>query len=124
MSATGGASWFEFAQAIIGNAQRPRVVPIATAEYPTPARRPAYGVLATRRFEETFGFALGNGANPLRDVSRVRRSERGEARLEERVRERLRRPTTLRPALRKCEVEGREGASGAKPRLEERVRER
>ena len=36
----------------------PRLVPIATADYPTPARRPAYGVLATARFERTFGFAL------------------------------------------------------------------
>jgi dTDP-4-dehydrorhamnose reductase len=58
MSATGSASWHEFAQAIVGDAKRPRVVPITTAEYPTPARRPAYGVLATQRFETTFGFGL------------------------------------------------------------------
>ena len=38
--------------------QQPRIVPITTADYPTPARRPAYGVLATSRFESTFGFAL------------------------------------------------------------------
>jgi len=58
LSATGRASWHEFAQAIVGDAKRPRVVPITTAEYPTPARRPAYGVLATGRFESTFGFGL------------------------------------------------------------------
>jgi dTDP-4-dehydrorhamnose reductase len=58
LSATGRASWHEFAQAIVGDATRPRVVPITTAEYPTPARRPPYGVLATQRFETTFGFGL------------------------------------------------------------------
>jgi dTDP-4-dehydrorhamnose reductase len=58
LSATGHASWYEFAQAIIGDGTPPRVVPIATNEYPTPARRPAYGVLATQRFEATFGFGL------------------------------------------------------------------
>jgi len=58
LSATGRASWHEFAKAIVGDAARPRVVPITTAEYPTPARRPAYGVLGTERFEQTFGFAL------------------------------------------------------------------
>jgi dTDP-4-dehydrorhamnose reductase len=58
LSATGSASWHEFAQAILGEAARPRVLPITTAEYPTPARRPAYGVLATQTFEATFGFGL------------------------------------------------------------------
>ena len=58
MSAGGVASWFEFARAIVGDVPRPRVVPITTADYPTPARRPAYAVLSTVRFERTFGFAL------------------------------------------------------------------
>ena len=58
MSSTGATTWHGFARAIVGDVQRPRVTPIATADYPTPARRPAYGVLATARFERTFGFAL------------------------------------------------------------------
>ena len=60
LSSKGAASWYDFACAIVAlmPAPRPRVVPIATADYPLPARRPAYGVLATVRFEETFGFAL------------------------------------------------------------------
>lgn len=58
LSATGRASWHDFASAIVGDAKKPRVVPISTADYPTPARRPAYGVLATKRFEATFGFGL------------------------------------------------------------------
>ena len=58
LSCTGQASWYDFARAIVGDAPRPRVTPITTADYPTPARRPAYGVLATARFEATFGFGL------------------------------------------------------------------
>jgi dTDP-4-dehydrorhamnose reductase len=58
LSAQGSASWFEFARAIVGAVERPRVVPIATAEYPTLAKRPAYAVLATRKLEETFGVVL------------------------------------------------------------------
>jgi dTDP-4-dehydrorhamnose reductase len=58
LSSTGSTTWFDFARAIIGDGSRTCVRPIASAEYPTPARRPAYGVLDTRRFEQTFGFAL------------------------------------------------------------------
>lgn len=58
LSARGQASWYDFARVIVGAAERPRVVPITTAEYPLPARRPAYGVLATERFAATFGFTL------------------------------------------------------------------
>jgi dTDP-4-dehydrorhamnose reductase len=58
LSSSGAASWYDFACAIIGAAPGPRIVPIATTQYPTPARRPAYGVLGTARFEATFGFAL------------------------------------------------------------------
>ena len=58
LSSTGQASWHDFARAIIGDVPRPRIVPIATAQYPTLARRPLYGVLGTARFEATFGFAL------------------------------------------------------------------
>jgi dTDP-4-dehydrorhamnose reductase len=58
LSGRGRASWFDFARAIFDDADRPRVVPITTAEYPTPARRPASAVLATAKFEEAFGIAL------------------------------------------------------------------
>jgi dTDP-4-dehydrorhamnose reductase len=49
---SGVASWYDFAQAIAEDgvaagllATLPRVVPIGTADYPTPARRPAFSVL-------------------------------------------------------------------------------
>jgi len=58
MSAQGSTTWFEFARAILGPIERPRVIPIATAEYPTLAKRPAYAVLATRKLEECFGIVL------------------------------------------------------------------
>jgi len=58
LSSGGHASWYDFARAILGDAPRPRVVPIATSSYPTPARRPSYTVLATVKFETTFGFGL------------------------------------------------------------------
>jgi dTDP-4-dehydrorhamnose reductase len=65
LSGHGQGSWFEFAQAIFGDAGRPRLVPITTAEYPTPARRPAYAVLATAKFEQTFGLALPHWRDTL-----------------------------------------------------------
>jgi dTDP-4-dehydrorhamnose reductase len=58
VSARGSTSWFEFARAILGPTERPRVVPIKTSEYPTPARRPAYAVLATAKLERVFGLSL------------------------------------------------------------------
>ena len=56
----GEASWAEFAVAIFAASARrggrqPRVETITTAEYPTPARRPANSRLATSRIREAFG---------------------------------------------------------------------
>jgi dTDP-4-dehydrorhamnose reductase len=62
MSAGGETTWYEFARAIVDLQEQdrahPRVVPITTADYPTAARRPAYAVLSSARFERTFDFAL------------------------------------------------------------------
>jgi dTDP-4-dehydrorhamnose reductase len=55
----GEVSWRGFAEAILADAMgdaAPAVQPIATAEFPTPARRPAYSVLDTGRLERTFGY--------------------------------------------------------------------
>jgi dTDP-4-dehydrorhamnose reductase len=60
--AEGQASWRAFAEAIFAGAHErgllqriPGVVPIATSDYPTPARRPAYSVLDTSRLQQDFG---------------------------------------------------------------------
>jgi len=56
----GETSWFGFASAIMAElAARgravPNVLPIPTASYPTPARRPANSVLDCDRFDRVFG---------------------------------------------------------------------
>jgi dTDP-4-dehydrorhamnose reductase len=62
LTAAGSTTWHGFAEAIVAGAQArsllaraPRVVPIATADYPTPAARPAYSVLDTARLRADFG---------------------------------------------------------------------
>lgn len=67
LSAGGHATWYEFACAILADAPRVRVSPIGTAEYPTPARRPAYGVLDTTRFSRAFGLSLPDWQTLLRE---------------------------------------------------------
>jgi dTDP-4-dehydrorhamnose reductase len=65
VTATGQTSWHGFAEAIIKGAvergllpSAPRVDPIATAEYPTPAQRPGYSVLDTTRLRAQLGIEL------------------------------------------------------------------
>jgi dTDP-4-dehydrorhamnose reductase len=65
LSAAGEASWFEFAQAIFAGSPSPRLLPITTADYPTPARRPAYGVLDSARIASTFGVVLPHWRDAL-----------------------------------------------------------
>jgi dTDP-4-dehydrorhamnose reductase len=65
LTATGATSWHGFAEAIMQGAHArgliariPRVLPIATADYPTPAARPAYSVLDCSALQRDFGIAL------------------------------------------------------------------
>lgn len=71
--AAGETSWHGFADAIMDEAQavgllphRPRVLPIATADYPTPARRPAYSVLDTTKLQREFGIVPSDWRDGLR----------------------------------------------------------
>ena len=65
-TAAGETTWFGFAQAIFAEwshrepaFRAPRLVPIATRDYPTPARRPANSVLDSSHLAATFGVRLG-----------------------------------------------------------------
>ncbi|MHB8256534.1 MAG: dTDP-4-dehydrorhamnose reductase [Acidiferrobacterales bacterium] len=69
MACQGSVSWHGFAQRIIdlsGRAARVRVTPISTAQYPTPARRPAYSVLSCDKLERGFGIRLPEWGAALR----------------------------------------------------------
>lgn len=68
-------SWFDFAQEIFRQAAArgllvkiPQVSAITTAQYPTPARRPAWSVLNCTKFEQTFDIALRDWHDDLASV--------------------------------------------------------
>lgn len=51
----GATTWFDFAQAIFEISGIPcKVIPVTSAEFPTPVKRPAYSVLDTSSFVQTF----------------------------------------------------------------------
>jgi dTDP-4-dehydrorhamnose reductase len=77
MTAGGATTWYDFTRAILEESSqappslswlasaangRPspalRVIPITTAEYPTPAQRPAYSVLSNSLLHQSFGVRL------------------------------------------------------------------
>jgi dTDP-4-dehydrorhamnose reductase len=69
LCARGQTSWFGFAEKIFAHSliqQKPRLHPITTADYPTPAARPKNSVMNTNKFEQNFAAlptwetALGN----------------------------------------------------------------
>lgn len=69
----GVASWYDFAVAIVEEAQglgllsqMPQIIPITTAEYPTPARRPAYSVLSGQKITAALGQPLPHWRQSLR----------------------------------------------------------
>ena len=63
LTGSGSCSWAEFAVEVFRlsaahGGPAARVVPIATADYPTPAARPACSILDNGKFVRDFGFAL------------------------------------------------------------------
>jgi dTDP-4-dehydrorhamnose reductase len=73
LAAAGQANWHEFASRIIElmpEAERKcrAVEKITAAEYPTPAKRPAYSVLDCGKLQKTFGLRLPHWETSLRQV--------------------------------------------------------
>jgi len=64
LTSSGETTWFGFTKAILSEAAvrfgspLPNLVPILTADYPTPAKRPANSRLSCERLEQTFGVTL------------------------------------------------------------------
>ncbi len=57
LAGQGETTWYNFAKAIFANGG-PRIEPITTAQYPTPARRPANSVLDGAKAKRTFAIEL------------------------------------------------------------------
>jgi dTDP-4-dehydrorhamnose reductase len=75
LCASGQCTWFDFAGAIFARAQAagliecaPRLMPISTADYPTPARRPAWSVLDCSKIRDAFGLHLPSWQDGLDGV--------------------------------------------------------
>lgn len=75
LTATGETSWYGFAEAIFAEAiargvlpRAPRVEAITTAEYPTPAPRPAYSRLDVSRLQRDFDLTLPSWQEGLAQV--------------------------------------------------------
>jgi dTDP-4-dehydrorhamnose reductase len=61
-------SWFDFANAIVEECGADvRVKPVSTDEFPRPARRPAYSVLSTERYERLTGLQPESWRDGLRE---------------------------------------------------------
>jgi dTDP-4-dehydrorhamnose reductase len=75
LTASGDTSWCGFAEAIIDGAharglieRRPQITPITTADYPTPAARPAYSVLDTSALQRDFDLCLPSWQDGLGQI--------------------------------------------------------
>jgi dTDP-4-dehydrorhamnose reductase len=77
VTASGATSWHAYARFVIGEALAAgkvlkasvdAIAPLATSDYPTPARRPANSRLDTTRFSTTFGLRLPPWQDGVRHV--------------------------------------------------------
>jgi dTDP-4-dehydrorhamnose reductase len=71
LTGSGRTSWFGFASEIVAQTQstrdrNPKLTPIATAQYPTPAKRPKNSMLSAEKLRRVFGFTLPPWQEDLR----------------------------------------------------------
>jgi dTDP-4-dehydrorhamnose reductase len=82
-TAGGSVSWCGFARAIVessrlhDNLKVQRILPISSAEFPSPAHRPLNSVLSNSKFERVFGFRLSSWRDGMEEV--LRELEQGKA---------------------------------------------
>ena len=82
LTGSGSASWFKFARAVfearkMGVERAPLIKPIATADYRTKARRPAFSVLDTTKFNKALNFVAPDWRISLKSTLERIQSERG-----------------------------------------------
>ncbi len=104
---TGGeTNWCDYARYVIGAAirsgkplkmQPEGIKPITTADYPTPAKRPAKSRLDTRKFRDTFGLELPHW--------QAGSSQRDQPRREKRMRLTAKEQSAIREAIREADSE-------------------
>jgi dTDP-4-dehydrorhamnose reductase len=75
LTAAGNTTWYGFAKAVFDEAtatgrlpKGPSVLPIGSASYPTPAKRPAWSVLDTTKTLASFGVVAPDWRSDLRKV--------------------------------------------------------
>jgi len=66
-------TWYDFARAIVeANGTKTAVKPVPSEEFPRPAKRPAYSVLSTERYERLTGLRPESWREGLREYLEVR----------------------------------------------------
>jgi len=74
MTCADSTTWFGFAKAIFAGAEHrlhvkpPELTPLATKDYPTPAKRPHNSVLSNQKLYDRFGVRLASWQTALEDV--------------------------------------------------------
>ena len=70
----GVCSWFDFAEEIVRLGKKScKVVPVTTAEYPSPTKRPAYSVLDKTKIKRTFDLEIPDWKEALGRMMKERR---------------------------------------------------